>query len=597
MNRLFKNDLSFRQIRQGNYVYADKTDYIHKILKDDPTSFCFLTRPRRFGKTLLLDTIGELFQGDRELFRGLKIDESNYKFERHPVLKFNMATYTDTYTKDILIGMIKADLKKFSTKHKVSFSSKFYPKMIEELLETLSDSYGSGVVILVDEYDAPVTRNIMNKDIANDNRDVLHDFYGVLKANIKFIRLAFVTGISRFPMAAFDSGANNFTDISLIPKYSGICGFTVKEMNTIFKGRFRRTLNHMISKGLIESDATVRQLKENILEYYDGYNWLGKKNVLNPYSLLRFFKNKKFGSYWPMSGKPSLLSALVRENPLELVRPKLDGYTEDDLDKLEPATVLFHSGYLTIDHTESKDSPVKHPESKDSPVKHPESKDSPVKHPESKDNPVKHPESKDSPVKHPESKDSPVKDKINNDEEFTFKIPNLEVARKFEFTIFSTAFDPKDNFFASFAKKLPSALLKKDSDETVGLLHNLLSAIASEQHDPSEKHYHAIIQAAFIATGIEVIGQTQSSQGKSDMAAFLDNSRIVLEVKYCQTAKSDSKGITQAEKVLARALDKAADQIRSKDYVAPFRVAGKQVIGVAVAVRGRDEVAVRFVEP
>jgi hypothetical protein len=549
MQYLFESDLTFRQIRQGNYIYADKTEYIHKILNGKPTiNCCFLVRPRRFGKTLLLDTIGELFQGDRELFRGLWIDRSDYKFDIHPVLKFNMATYTDMNSKDLLIARIKADLNSFANKHKVAFSTDFYPKMIEELLEGLSNKYGAGVVILVDEYDAPVTRFIMDQGIADGNREVLHDFYAVLKANIKFIRLAFVTGITRFAMSALDSGANNFRDISLLPKFAGICGFTVKEMNSLFQSRFRSTLRRLKKTGQIESNANVKDMKNKIREYYDGYNWLGKNHVLNPVSLMEFFDKKKFGPYWPMSGKPSLLSALVRENPLDLIKPKLDGYTEADLSILKPATVLFHSGYLTIAQSEIKTRKI-------------------------------------------DGKNSIMV------EEYTFKIPSLEVAYDFEFTIFSSAFDPKNLFFSSFADKLPSALLKEDSGEMATLLHNLLSTIASEQHEPSEKRYHAVLQAAFIATGIEVIGQSQSSEGKSDMSAFLKNTRVVIEVKYCRTCQNDSKDIDQAEKDLVAALDKAADQIKSKDYAAPLRVAEKKVIGVAIAVRGRNEVAVRFIEP
>jgi hypothetical protein len=282
------------------------------------------------------------------------------------------------------------------------------------------------------------------------------------------------------------------------------------------------------------------------MNYYDGYNWLGEKNVLNPYSLIKFFDKKKFGPYWPMSGKPSLLSAFVSENPLDIIKPKLDGHTADDLSIPNPATVLFHSGYLTIHCSETKDRKM----------------------------------------------DDNTTIQV---EEYTFKIPNLEVAYGFAFTVFRSAYDPNNKFFRSFSEKLPASLLKNDSEETATQLHNLLSAIPSEQHDPSGKHYHAVIQAALIATGIEVIGQRQSSQAKSDMTAFLTNTRVVIEVKYCKTGEK-AKSKDYAKKELATALDIAAKQIRSKGYAAPFRVAGKKVICVAIAVRGRDDVAVRFLE-
>ncbi|MDR1036909.1 MAG: PD-(D/E)XK nuclease domain-containing protein [Deltaproteobacteria bacterium] len=168
----------------------------------------------------------------------------------------------------------------------------------------------------------------------------------------------------------------------------------------------------------------------------------------------------------------------------------------------------------------------------------------------------------------------------------------------FEFNLFLYAFDPRNNFFGLFVKELPEALIQNDSSKTALLLHNLLSAIAPEQHEPNEKHYLAVMQAAFIAAGLEVLGQTpSSSDGKSDMSVFLKDIRFVMEVKYCKADKKDADDKEKADKDLESALDAATDQIRSKDYAAPFRVAGKTTAGVAIAVRGRNEVAVRFFEP
>jgi hypothetical protein len=548
MKDLFESDLSFKEIRQGNHIYADKTEYIYKILNGKPTlNSCFLSRPRRFGKTLLLDTIEELFQGDRELFRGLWIDQSDYKFERHPVLKFNMA-YSQVSTKDDLIDRIRNNLRKMAYDKGVTFFADSYGEMLGELIEGIYKKCGTKVVILVDEYDAPLTTHIMEPDIVPGIRTVLHDFYVALKTNSKLIRLALVTGITKFAMTALDSGPNNFTDISLRPEFGGICGITEDEMDTVFGDRYNDTLIGLKANKQIAWNAKIKGLKKKILNYYDGYNWLGKKNVLNPYSLLKFFDKNKFGPYWPMSGKPSLLSALVSENPLDLINPKLDGHTADDLSILKPASVLFHSGYLTIHYAETKNRKM----------------------------------------------DDKTTIKV---EEYTFKIPNLEVAYGFAYTVFRSAYDPNNKFFSNFYEKLPTSLLNKDAEETATQLHNLLSAIASEQHEPNEKHYHAVIQAAFIATGIEVIGQTQSSQGKSDMTAFIKNTRVVIEVKYCKIVEKGAKSKDHADNELVAALDKAADQIKTKDYAAPFRVAGKKVIGLAIAVRGRNEVAVRFIEP
>ncbi|MDR1036756.1 MAG: AAA family ATPase [Deltaproteobacteria bacterium] len=572
MKKLSLGDHPFKLIREGNYIYADKTECIYNMLYGDPFTSCFLTRPRRFGKTLLLSTIEELFQGNRELFKGLWIDNSDYNFERHPVLNFTM-TYIHVNTKERLLARIMEDLVSFAAREGVTLTSKFLDKMLEQLLEGICNKHGTRAVILVDEYDAPVTDYIMNKNVAKDNIDVLHSFYRALKSYSKFIHFTFVTGISRFAMAALDSGPNNFTDISLLPEFAAICGFTMDEMDTIFGDRYADTLTKLISKGRIDPNADISAMRDKIKNYYDGYNWLGKDNVLNPYSLFRFFRYAKFGTYWPKSGTPSHLAALVRKNPLDFIRPKLDDIGEGEitdakLSILKPGPVLFHSGYLTIDHPVAKDEII--------------------------NNKI---DDEDFIDTEDEEYLIDAKDDADDDEEnYVLKIPNREVAKDLEFFLFCNAFDPDKEFFGNFAKKLPLFLLKKNSRKTASLLHDLLAAISFEQHEPSEKHYHAVLQSAIIATGLEVIGQTSGSQGKSDMAATVKNIRVVTEVKYCKTGKKYAKDKDRAKKDLAVALGKATDQIRSKDYAAPFRVAGKKVIGLAIAVRGRDEVAVRFIE-
>ncbi|MDR1037379.1 MAG: AAA family ATPase [Deltaproteobacteria bacterium] len=468
MGKIFQDDLSFREIIQGNFIYADKTGYIYDILKDDPTNFCFLSRPRRFGKTLLLNTLAELFQGDRELFRGLLIDKKGYQFERHPVVKFNMA-YSQMSSKDELISRISKNLLMMARKEGVDFIAKSYGEMLGELLRGICIQHGAKVVVLIDEYDAPVTRNILRQDVVEEITEVLLNFYTSLKTNMEYIRLAFVTGITRFAMTALDSRPNNFYDISLVPEFGGICGFTKSEMRTLFHDRFPDTLDALKGKGLIPLNTDIDGLKVMIEDYYDGYNWLGKENVLNPYSLLRFFTLNEFDTYWPLTGHPSHLSALVRENPLAFILSKLDAYPaiqkrKIELSSLEPVPVLFHSGYLTIDK--------------------------------------------------PVTIEKIENDKVVPKDGYSFKIPNAEVRHDFDFNLFLYAFDPRKNFFGTFSKELPKALLQNDSSNTALLLHKLLSAIASEQHEPNEKHCHEVIQSAFIATGLGVIGQAPSSSSE-----------------------------------------------------------------------------------
>ncbi|MDR1039193.1 MAG: AAA family ATPase, partial [Deltaproteobacteria bacterium] len=351
-------DPTFREIIQGNFLYADKTIYIHKMI--DKYKCCFLSRPRRFGKTLLLDTVDELFSGNSELFEGLWIDtDSSYEFVRHPVLRFSM-TYTKISTKDDLEARIETDLRLAAKKEKIELISDSYGEMLVELLDGICDKYGVGAVVLIDEYDAPVAGNISNQRLAADNCKVLHGFYTSLKKGIRHVRFALVTGITRFAMTALDSGPNNFMDISLKSDFSGICGFPVSELESLFGDRFDETLDRLKSRGQIGQGADKEALKAVILKWYDGYNWLGPEHVLNPYSILNFFDDKDLRGYWPLSGHPSHLMALVRERPLEFIQPSVDSLFSQnvrraDLGTLEAVPLLFHSGYLTIDKKELKD--------------------------------------------------------------------------------------------------------------------------------------------------------------------------------------------------------------------------------------------------
>ncbi|MDR1081293.1 MAG: ATP-binding protein [Deltaproteobacteria bacterium] len=568
LDKLPLTDRSFRDIRENNYLYIDKTEYIYKILNVFNYNCCFLSRPRRFGKTLLLKTINALFQGDRKLFSGLWIDKSDYQFEKHPVLNFNMA-YSEIYTKDDLISRIKTDLRNAGDLEEIKINATSYGEMLGELLKGISLKYGVDAVILVDEYDAPVARNISDRTLAAANRDVLHDFYQSMKTNIDSIHFVFVTGITRFAMSSFDSGPNNFMDISLQPELAGICGFTPRELDNYFGDRMEQILQKLKDDEAVAANADVDDLKKIIFDWYDGYNWLGPEHVLNPYSILYFFARKEFDAYWPVSGYTSHLRALVRENPQKFLQPRLDSYTSAELgishlDNLKPVPVLFHSGYLTIDRKISNNI-------------------------------------------RSEGRTKVVKT-------FTFRTPNWEVEQNFRASLFKDAFAPEESYLSALTELLPEALLEKNSENVSDLLHDLLSSISFGQHASSgqrifsEKYYHSIIHASLLAAGFEVYSQGSGAHGMSDITLFLtDRVRVVIELKYCsadsdvsdyyssQAGKAQSENERSAKEFTA-ALDRAEKQIIANDYAGPYRANRCEVICMALALRGRDEVKVRFLD-
>ncbi|MDR1035567.1 MAG: ATP-binding protein [Deltaproteobacteria bacterium] len=556
LKRLPVDDPDFCSIIPGNYLYADKTQYIYKLI----TRFrcCFLSRPRRFGKTLLLDTIGELFGGDRNLFKGLWIDtRKKYNYQRHPVLRFSL-DYAEIPDPDFLRDSIKTILRNFAEREKITLTQDSYGHMLDELLQSLYMKHGVGSVVLIDEYDGPVAWNITDSKLAKANSEILHHFFSAMKRNKRFIRFSLVTGVTRFAFAAMDSGPNNFFDISLEPEFAGICGFTIKEFYNLFNDRFPRTLASLKKAGDIGKDADKTALLKTIASWYDGYNWLAKQRVLNPYSIIYLFYRKRLSTYWPMSGRPTHISKLAAEMPLEYMQPKLDSYFTDEiktteLGKISPAPILFHSGYLTIGkriHVEI-----------------------------------------------------PFQDDMANQEAFIFKIPNMEVGICFKAFIFGQIFDRPFAYYQIFTKKLIVALLKKDSQEISNLLHDLLAGITFKLHTAAEKYYHSLFHAAFVGAGIEVLSETDSSKGQADMSLFLeDKIRVVIELKYrwgnCSAAEgSASEAESQrSERDLSSALDDAETAIRTKDYPGPFRANAKKIICLALAVRGRDEVAARFMD-
>jgi hypothetical protein len=625
-------DPGFKKIIENNMLYVDKTKYIFRMLNH--SDFCFLSRPRRFGKSLLIDTIDNLFRGDRKLFEGLWIGKPNkFDFKRHPVLNLCM-TYAEVNQKADLIKKITDNLIEIATDEGIPISAESYDEILGQLLKRLSKKYGVGTVVLVDEYDSPVTKNITNLNLALDCRDVLHDFYESMKKNRNYIDFALVTGITRFAMTTLDSGPNNFLDISLHPKFAGICGFTHKELKIYFRDRFPKIIKKFKISGILAPGDHSKALRDMILDWYDGYNWLGSGQVLNPYSIIHFFDKEEFGSYWPISGYPSHLTALVRENPIAYMLPSMDPFPanevrKSDISNMQPIPILFHSGYLTI----SGKTTVKKIE-----------------------------------IIQGTEMGQKVKSEVEV-EAFTFKTPNKELRSNFKESIFKDAFKPKQHNLSNLTKYLPAALLEKDSSKVSSLLHDLLTSISYHQHPTtkrlltsaqlsaseqtatpaqlsvseltvssaqlsaseltassaqlalsdnftkSEQHYHAIIHGAFLVSGMEVYSEGSGANGRSEMVVYLkDKVRVVIEVKYCvptstscETAMNrntcnlkrdadNSSNSERSEKELSSALNRGQNQIIKLDYAGPYRASGCVVICMALAIRNRDEVDVRFFE-
>lgn len=334
---------TFETIRNDGYVYADKTRYIHDIVSKG--QYYFLSRPRRFGKSLLISTIEALFKGRRELFRGLAIDSLDWDWESREVLHFdlNIRNYKEP---DSLRSVLDAHLKKWETLYDILPDTDILVDRFAAVIRKAYHISGKRVVILVDEYDKPIIGTISDKKLQDEHRNLLQSFYSVLKSLDPYIRFGFLTGVSKFSKVSIFSGLNNLEDISLQPQYNAICGITEKELSAYFQ----TSMEDMARSEEVGIEEIHDQLKAN----YDGYHFANTdEDVYNPFSLLNTFKSKMFGSYWLATGTTSSLLDVLNVNSyriqdLEGCRATANMLNGADIFLSDPIPFFYQTGYLTI---------------------------------------------------------------------------------------------------------------------------------------------------------------------------------------------------------------------------------------------------------
>ena len=333
---------TFRDIIQNNYLYVDKTEKIFDLVKN-PKGVYFLSRPRRFGKSLLISTLNEIFEGEKELFKGLWIYKSDYAWKKHPVVRIDFSK-SKARNEDELIKYIVYQFDKIAFDYGITLKQTQYDIKFDELLTQLSQI--DKVVILIDEYDKPIIDNIENKKLAIELREILKGFYTIIKACDEHIRFVFLTGVSKFSKAGVFSGLNNLQDISMDTRYSSLLGITKQEMEICFE-------KHMDQFVKVE-EITGAELIEKIAYWYNGFCFSGIcEKVFNPFSMLLLFDNARFSNYWFESGTPSFLIKLIKEKDFDITG--LDGvnisessFSSYEIENLKTIPILFQTGYLTI---------------------------------------------------------------------------------------------------------------------------------------------------------------------------------------------------------------------------------------------------------
>ncbi len=325
---------NLRMLREDDCYYVDKSILIQKLI--DEGRFYFLSRPRRFGKSLLLDTIKSLFEGHEVIFQGLAIHQHWDWSVIYPVIRLSFGgKYNEPGD---LERNVHAQLLIYERNSGLETPIQdFYsgPIRLMNLLHHLHHKTGKPVVVLVDEYDKPILDVLDNPQLAKENRDYLRGLYGIIKDCAEHVQFVFVTGISMFATAGLFSGLNNLCDITLNPHYATICGFTDQELDEVF------------APELVNLD------RDKIRHWYNGYHWLGQERVYNPFGVLLLFKQKKFKPHWIRTGSPKLLFQVLMEkefSPIELENLVADDYSLSKfyVDDIGIEALLFQAGYLTI---------------------------------------------------------------------------------------------------------------------------------------------------------------------------------------------------------------------------------------------------------
>jgi hypothetical protein len=331
---------SFSELRERNCVYVDKTELIHQLMTEGKTYF--LSRPRRFGKSMTLSTLKAIYQGNKHLFEGLWIEDKWDWSRRNPVIHIPFANigYSSLGLKDALSRFCEDTAKQLG----LILEEKEYGVQFDELIKKAAAQYGK-VIILIDEYDKPIIDFLEtpNHEVARLHRDILRQFYGCIKDNDENIELFFMTGVSKFSQTGIFSHLNHLRDITLDDKYATIVGYTHEDLLENF--------DEYIEMAAEKLEYSKAEVLEDIKKWYNGYSWDAKTSVYNPYSVLLFFQSPSFESHWYSTGSPKFLIDVIREkgmfdfNQLKLQDKILKSY---EIENLDIRTLMFQTGYLTI---------------------------------------------------------------------------------------------------------------------------------------------------------------------------------------------------------------------------------------------------------
>jgi hypothetical protein len=347
MKKLPTGIQTFSKIIKGNYLYVDKTQQIAELIESG--EYYFLSRPRRFGKSLLISTLSEIFSGNQELFKGLYIYDK-IEWQSYPIIliDFNLIPHTND---EVFKTSLLSFLDEIAAEYDIVLSKSFIKDKFGELIKKISKKTQQKVVVLIDEYDKPIAEHIDDIEKATKNRDIMREFFGILKSLDPFLRFVFMTSVSKFSPVSIFYELNHIRDITLSRQFATLLGYTQKELETNFES-------------YIQNLGTVLEIKKpelltKIKTWYNGYSWNAKDKMYNPFSIINLFEDQQFNNYWFARETPTFLMKLIKNAEVdisEFENKKVSGIIFDsyNLENLNIFALLFQIGYLTITDIESK---------------------------------------------------------------------------------------------------------------------------------------------------------------------------------------------------------------------------------------------------
>ncbi|WP_069472940.1 ATP-binding protein [Candidatus Marithrix sp. Canyon 246] len=479
---------TFSEIITENYLYVDKTKEITELLQGG--KYLFLSRPRRFGKSLLISTLSEIFSGNQELFQGLYIyDKIDWQSYPVIIIDFNKISYTND---EVFKTSLLSFLDEIATTYDIVLSKSFIKDKFGELIEKISKKTQKKVVVLIDEYDKPIVEHIDDIEKATKNREIMRDFFGILKSSDPFLRFVFLTGVSKFSRVSIFSELNNVRDITFSRQFATLCGYTQKELETYFES-------------YIHNLGSVLEIKKPVLltkikTWYNGYSWNAKDTLYNPFSILNLFMDQRFSNYWFATGTPTFLMKLIKNTELDTIQfenkkvPEtiFDGY---NLENLNVFALLFQTGYLTITDIDSEDLFI----------------------------------------------------------EYTLNYPNLEVKQAFTTYLFTAFTNNRLDEIQPATKKLRIFLQNDDIEGFINLIRALFAKIPYNLHIKKEAYYHSLFYMVAVLMGVEIDLEILTDKGRIDGVLEFDNKIYLIEFKY---AEKGTKMDSLTNKAIAQIKDK-----------------------------------------